>query len=106
MVSITKPNWLWSPISKVMKPMSRFAILLPLAALCFVGALLVLAGERQDSRAMIEAGGVLSLPFGLWATVFLSMFVVIFGVISVKALRGLACKHLHPKASKTECLRV
>jgi hypothetical protein len=54
-VTLDKPSWLWTPI-------------FPLAALCLAGALLVLGGERDESRAMIVAGVVLSFPFGLWAT--------------------------------------
>jgi hypothetical protein len=71
-----------------MKPLCKFIVLLPLAALCFFGALLLLIGERQDSRALMVAGLLLSAPFALWAALFLSFFLVVMIVASAMLLSG------------------
>lgn len=89
-VHINEPAWFWRPVAKVMNPLCRFPVLLPLAALCLIGALLLIVGQRQDSKSMIVAGLALSVPFVLWAALFLSLFIVVLVVFSAAVFSGRA----------------
>jgi hypothetical protein len=39
-VNINEPAWFWRPVATLMRPLCRFPVLLPLAALSFIGAVL------------------------------------------------------------------
>jgi hypothetical protein len=75
-----------------MKPLCRFSVLVPLAALGLVGTLLLMIGERHDSETMLVIGLVLSMPFLLWAAMFLCFLFGVLALASAKILSGRATK--------------
>jgi hypothetical protein len=97
-IKINEPAWFWRPVARVMKPICGFPVLLPLAALGFIGALLLISGQRYNSRTMIVAGLVLSIPFALWAALFLSFLVVVMVIFSATVLSGRASRGVGPQS--------
>lgn len=83
-VTITKPSWLWRPATRIVKPLSRFSVILPLAALCLVGTLLL----QQDSQSYTALGEILCIPFALWTAICGSFFVILTFTASFKILAG------------------
>jgi hypothetical protein len=83
-VNITQPSWFWRPFTRIVKPLSRFSVILPLAALCLVGTLLL----QQDSQSHTIIGEILCIPFALWTAICGSFFLIITFTASFKILTG------------------
>src|SRR4051812_23217520 len=87
-MNIDKPAWLVLAVARLMKPLCRFSVLVPLAALGLVGTLLLIIGQRHDSKTMLVIGLFLSLPFLLWAAMFLCFLFGVLALASAKILSG------------------
>jgi hypothetical protein len=83
-VNVTEPRWFWRPFTKIVKPLAQFSVILPLAALCLVGTLLL----QQDSQSHIDLGEALCIPFALWTAICGSFFVILIFAASFKILTG------------------